>query len=337
MKIAIIVNPVIPFPPQTIGGTERIVQYLIDELLQQGHEITLLAHNDSKVPNGVKFIPIGTYLDQKYTFVKVWKHLILNNYDVIHNHGRLIYFLPIAWSSVRKVHTFHMAEIRSNSFLNFFKLKPQNIILVPCAKWIQINHQDLIGNWQYVNHGLPIDKYKLESNIINEQSPLIIICRIGYGKGVLDAIAIAKKANRNLIIAGKGGDNPHEIEWFENVFLKQCDGEQIRYIGSIDDKQKQYLLSKSLGLLMLSIDLEAFNLTMLEANACGCPVLSYNRYFPPDFIKEGINGYIGNTQSELVEKTALLHQIDRQKCRQEFEDNYTAKFMTNNYLKLYKQ
>lgn len=337
MKILQIVNPIIPFPAQTIGGTERIVQYIIEELVKQGHEVTLLAHNDSVAPPTVKFIGIGTYEDQKNTVKKVWKHLLFNKYDVIHNHGRLIYFLPQIWSNTSKVHTFHMAEIRSKAFFNFFKLKPRRLILAPCAKWIQLKNEDLPGNWHYVNHGIPAEKYVFVNKPIAEDAALIIICRIGFGKGVLDAIEIAKKSNRKLIIAGKGGDNPHEKEWFENVFLKLCDGEQIRYIGQIDDVQKQDLLEKALGLLMLSIDLEAFNLTMLEANACGCPVLSYNRYFPPDFIKPGINGYIGNNQDELIKKIPLLATIDRKKCRQEFEENYTSKTMVSNYLSLYKQ
>ncbi|RZK58196.1 MAG: glycosyltransferase [Pedobacter sp.] len=337
MKILQIVNPIIPFPPLTIGGIERIVQYIIEELLKEGHEITLMAHNDSKVPPGVKFIPIGSYNDRKNTAKKVWKHLLFNKYDVIHNHGRLIYFLPVIWNNTSKVHTFHMAEIRSKSFLNFFKLKPRRLILAPCARWIQKENADLPGNWQFVNHGIPIQKYTLGTDLINEQSPLVIICRIGAGKGVLDAIEIAKKSNKKLIIAGIGGDNPHELHWFENIFLKQCDGIRIKYIGPVNDEQKQVLLSNAVALLMLSIDLEAFNLTMLEANACGCPVLSYNRYFPPDFIKSGINGFIGNTQADLIALAKNLSTIDREKCRLEFELNYTSKIMTNNYLKLYNQ
>ena len=86
MRILQIVNPVMPFPPTTIGGTERIVQYLIDELVKRGHEVTLMGHNDSIVQENVKLIPIGTNLDQRNTVKKIWKHLISNKYDVIHNH-----------------------------------------------------------------------------------------------------------------------------------------------------------------------------------------------------------------------------------------------------------
>lgn len=337
MKILQILNPVIPLPAKTIGGTERIVEYIIEELLKAGHDVTLMAHNNSEVPANVKFIPIGTYLDQKNTVKIIWKHLLFNKYDVIHNHGRLIFFLPKIWNKTKKIHTFHMVNLGTKSFLRFLALKPKNLILSPCAKWIQDKYKHYPATWQYVNNGIPLEKYIFKDYKINDASPMVMICRIAEGKGVLDAIKIAKKTNKNLIIAGTGGTYAHEIEWFTNVFLKLCDGNQIKYIGPVNDIQKQNLLEISCCLLMLTIENEAFNLTMLEANACGCPVISYNRYFPPDFIKEGINGFIGNNQDELIEKIALLTEIDRANCRKEFEKNYTSEIMTKNYLKLYAQ
>ncbi len=86
---------------------------------------------------------------------------------------------------------------------------------------------------------------------------------------------------------------------------------------------------------MLTISTEAFNLTMIEANACGCPVISYNRYCPPVFIKNGINGFIGDTQEDLINAVRKLNTIDRSKCREEFEANYTSKIMADNYLTFY--
>lgn len=335
MKILQIVNPVIPFPPTTIGGTERVVQYLIDDLIRSGHEVTLMAHNDSVTPAGVKFIPIGTYQDQERTFAKIWKHLLFNHYDVIHNHGRLLYFLPRVWSGTRKVHTFHMADLETRSFRRFLRLRPRNFTFSPCAAWIQDKYKHLSGHWQYVYNGLPKDAYSFNGHSPGVNAPLVIICRIGEGKGVTDAIEIARKTNRKLIIAGRVGDYPHEREWFEQNIKKHCDGLQIRFAGEVSDPEKQSLLENAAGLLMLSVGSEAFNLTMIEANACGCPVLTYDRYFGPDFIKPGINGFIGSTQQDLIDAAGRLATIDRAKCRQDFEENFTAERMTCNYLKLY--
>ncbi len=179
MKILQIVNPVIPFPPKTVGGTERIVKYLVDELVNDGHQVTILCHNESEYDSPVKTIGIGTYLDQKKTARKVWKHLLLNKYDVIHNHGRLLYFLPEMWSATRKVHTFHMADLESKSFHRFLNLKPRNFTFSPCAKWIQEKYAHLPGNWQYVNNGVPLNAYSFANQAPETDAPLIIICRIG--------------------------------------------------------------------------------------------------------------------------------------------------------------
>jgi glycosyltransferase involved in cell wall biosynthesis len=335
MKILQILNPVMPFPPVTVGGTERVVKGIVDSLVEYGHEVTLLCHNES-VPDGkIKTIGIGTYLDQKNTAKKVWKHLLFNKYDVIHNHGRLLYFLPEVWSSTRKVHTFHMADLENKSFHRFLKLKPRNFTFSPCAKWIKKKYEHLDGDWRYVNNGISQNIYSYNGDLFNEDGPLVIICRMSPGKGVVDAIEIALKANKPLIIAGKVGDYPHEIEWFEKNIANRCDSKQIQFLGPVNDGDKNQLLSKASALLMLSSDSEAFNLTMIEANACGCPVLSYNRYCPPDFIKEGVNGFIGNTQADLVNAVSKIKNINRQECRQFFEENYTSKIMTDRYLELY--
>ncbi len=335
MKILQIVNPVVPFPPETVGGTERVVQGLIDELMKQGHEVTLMGHNESKVPDGVKLVGIGTYLDREKTLTTIWKHLLFNKYDVIHNHGRLLYVLPQIWSSTRKVHTFHMADLATKAFHRFLSFKARNFTFAPCARWIQRKHEHLGGNWSFVNNGIAKELYLYNPEFNDTNGALVIICRMSPGKGITDAIEIARATDKKLIIAGRIGDYPHEQEWFAEHIAKNCDGTQIKFVGPVNDRQKQEILEKAAGLLMLSTDSEAFNLTMIEANACGCPVISYNRYFPPDFIKNGINGFIGDTQNDLIAAVNKLNTIDRTKCRQDFEENYTSKIMTDNYLRLY--
>lgn len=323
-----------PFPPVTIGGTERVVKYLIDDLVAEGHEVTLLCHDHSAYTDKIRIIGIGTYLDQKKTAQKVWRHMVSNKYDVIHNHGRLLYFLPETWSKTRKVHTFHMAKLGTRSFFNFMRLKPRNLTLSPVAGWIQNSYQQVDANWSYVNNGIPENLYQFDGIKKNKDGPLVIVCRIGPGKGVADAIEIAFKTGKQLVIAGRVGDYPQEKEWFKQNVERRC-GELVRYIGTVDDSQKQALLEQASALLMLSTETEAFNLTMLEANACGCPVIAYKRFFAPDFIKPGVNGFIGESIEDIVAAVHNLHMIDRSKCRADFEANYTSAIMTANYLKLY--
>src|ERR1700753_1122596 len=201
MKILQILNPVMPFPPTIVGGTERVVKGLVDELVNDGHEVTLLCHNDSVPDIKIKTIGIGTYLDQKNTAKKVWRHLLFNRYDVIHNHGRLLYFLPEIWSTTRKIHTFHMADLETRSFHRVLNSKPRNLTFSPCARWIQKKYEHLGRDWSYVNNGISKDTYSFNGNLSNSEGPLVIICRMSPGKGVVDAIEIALKANKKLIIA----------------------------------------------------------------------------------------------------------------------------------------
>jgi glycosyltransferase involved in cell wall biosynthesis len=335
MRILQIVNPVIPFPPTTIGGTERIVQYLIDELVKRGHEVTLMAHSNSIVPENVRLIPIGKDLNPKNTTRKIWKHLLSNKYDVIHNHGRLIYFLPKIWGKTRKIHTFHMAELETRSFKRFLALNPTNLTFSPCGKWIQDKSSHLNGNWSYVNNGLPEKLYSYEQKSILPNAALVIICRMGKTKGVMTAIALAKATNRKLIIAGKIGDYEHEKKWFLDDVLTQCDGEKIKFIGEVNDKQKNMLLNEAAALLIPTIDSEAFNTTMIEANACGCPVISYNKFCFNEYIVNGLNGFKGETFEDLTYAVNKIEEIDRLSCRVIFEKNYTSAHMADNYLKLY--
>lgn len=336
MKILQIVNPSVPLPATTIGGVERIVEYLMTELQEAGHEVTFMGHDKSKVPLGIKHIPIGTYNDQKQTLKKVWQHLLTNRYDVIHNHGRLIYFLPKIWSNTRKIHTFHMGELDAKNLNRFLGLQIKNLTFTPCGKWIQDKYEHLGGHWHYVNNGIPIKKYQLKQIEVDKDSPLVIICRIGPGKGLKDAIDIAKLANRKLIIAGKIGDYAYEKEWFEDQVDVHCDGVNIKFIGEVNDSQKNELLNTAAALIIPTRDSEAFNTTMLEANACGCPVISYARYCFPEYITQGLNGFTGNEKKDLIDIAKNIHKLDRRACRAYFESGYTAKVMSSNYLELYR-
>jgi glycosyltransferase involved in cell wall biosynthesis len=336
MKILQIVNPAIPLPAETIGGTERIVQYIIEELVKQGHEVTFMGHNDSVLPAGVKLIKIGTYLDRDKTIQKIWRHLLAHKYDVIHNHGRLLHFLPVTWGSTRKVHTFHMGELDGSGLQQFIKMRPRNFTFVPCGGWIKQKYQHLGGNWQVVNNGLPADKYK-GTTATTGDAPLVIMCRLGATKGVTEAINIAIATGKKLLIAGKVGDYPHEIEWFETQVQARCDGTQIKFIGMVNDAEKQQLLGSAAALLIPVQTSEAFNTTMIEANACGCPVITYNRYCFPEFITGGVNGFLGENEHDLIKAVSHLPEIDRVKCREIFEAGYTSQIMVANYLKIYNK
>ena len=319
-----------------MGGTERIVHSLIVELQALGHEVTLLAEDSSKPPPGVSFSGIGTYFHQERTRSLVWQHLVRfgRNYDVIHNHGRLIYHLPKLWSAVPKVHTFHFGELLVPQVRRLLRLRPRNFAFVPCGKWIEDKFRSLGGKWNAIHNGLPLESYR-PSYSVKADAPLVSIGRMDPRKGAPQAIRVAKNTGRRLIIAGVIGDQPSEKHWFEEHVLKHCDGEQIKFIGPVGDRQKEELLSQAAALLLPIQGSEAFTVVMIEAIANGCPVIGYNQYCIPELVTDGLNGFLVSNEEEMVGAVNRLSTIDRRNCRAVFEQRFTSRTMALEYLALY--
>ena len=337
MKILQIVNPAVPIPPKTMGGAERIVHGLITELHHLGHKVTLLAEDNSEPPDGIEFIGIGTYWHQEDTVRRVWQHLVQHGrrYDAIHNHGRLLYYLPRIWGAAAKVHTFHFGELQERQLRQFLGLRPRRFAFAPCGHWISERYRHFGGSWRPVHNGLPQDLYA-PNYAVDDQAPFVCIGRMDPRKGIPQSIEVARRTGRKLIIAGVIGDQPHEKSWFEENVRRHCDGDQIRFIGPVDDKQKQVLLSNAAALLLPIQGSEAFTVVMIEALACGCPVVGFNKYCIPELVKDGVNGLLADDLEDMIEKVAHLGKIDRRNCRQDFEDRFTARSMAIRYQSLYE-
>ncbi len=337
MRILQIVNPVVPIPPRTMGGAERVVHALIGELIKLGHHVTLLAENSSKPPVGVTFHGIGTYWQQEDTVRNVWSHLIRygHRYDAIHNHGRLLFHLPRIWGRAPKIHTFHFGDILVRQVRSFLRLRPRKVTFAPCGAWIANKYQQLGGRWSPIHNGLSITQYRANYKSDSE-SPLVIIGRMDPRKGIPDAIAVARKTQHKLLIAGVIGDQPHERDWFETNVLRHCDGHDIQFIGPVDDAAKQDLLCNARGLLMPIQGSEAFGLVAIEALACGCPIIGYDRYSIPELIQDGKTGFLATGIADMASKVCRLNEIDRMECRRDFEQRFTSQIMASRYLALYE-
>lgn len=337
MKILQIVNPAVPIPPRTMGGAERVVHALIVELLAMGHEVTLLGEDTSTPPAGVEFHGIGTYWHQEGTVRAVWGHLARHGhrYDAIHNHGRLLYHLPRIWGRARKVHTFHFGDLQVRQVRKFLALHPRNTVFAPCGAWIAEKYRSMGGDWQPIHNGLPLEQYRPRFDLPDD-APLVSIGRMDPRKGVPQAIEVAKRTGRKLVIAGVIGDQSHEKAWFEKNVHAQCDGNQIRFIGAVDDAGKQALLSSAAALALPVQGSEAFTVVMVEALACGCPVLGYDKYCIPELVRHGYNGFLSHDLDQMTAQVARLGEIDRHACRADFETRFSSSLMAKRYVALYE-
>ncbi|MGH2659775.1 MAG: glycosyltransferase, partial [Actinomycetota bacterium] len=302
-----------------------------------GHQVALLGEDTSTPPAGVEFHGIGTYWHQERTVTTVWRHLATrgHHYDAIHNHGRLLFHLPRMWSKVPKVHTFHFGELQVGQVRRFLSLRPRNSVFAPCGAWIAEKYRALGGEWHPVHNGLPLDQYVPGYDIAGD-APLVSIGRMDPRKGAPQAIEIAKRTGRRLVIAGVIGDQPHEKEWFERNVRRHCDGRQIEFVGPVNDAQKQDLLSQAAALLLPIQGSEAFTVVMLEALACGCPVLGFDKYCIPELVRDGYNGFLAKDVDEMAAQVFRLGEIDRRRCRRDFEDRFGAAVMARNYVALYE-
>jgi glycosyltransferase involved in cell wall biosynthesis len=336
MRILQVVNPAMPVPPTTVGGAERIVHALVCELVRRGHEVTLLAEDNSKPPAGVEFHGIGTYWHQEDTVRAVWAHLARHGsrYDAIHNHGRLLFHVPRIWGGAAKVHTFHFGELQVPQVRRFLRLRPRRFTFAPCGEWIRDAYRHLGGRWAPVANGLPEDLYR-PSTEVGPDAPLVSIGRMDPRKGAPQAIEVARRTGRRLKIAGVVGDQPHEKAWFEEHVLRHCDGRRIEFVGPVDDLGKEALLREAAALILPIQGSEAFTVVMIEALACGCPILGFARYCIPQAVEHGRNGFLSADLDEMTRQVALLAGIDRRECRRVFDERFTARTMADRYLELY--
>jgi glycosyltransferase involved in cell wall biosynthesis len=337
LRIAQVAPLTEPVPPKLYGGTERVVSWLTEELVRQGHEVTLFASGDSQTEAElVTVCKQGLRLDPtcKDPFAR---HVMLitevskrgRQFDIIHSHLDYFLFPYLRHMSVRSVHTLH-------GRLDIPDLKPlyeeySDMPLVSIS-----NHQRKPierANWAAtVYHGLPEDMYSFTPN---PSDYLLFLGRICPDKRPDRAIEIAKRAGMKLVIAAKV--DPVDRKYYENEIKPLIDPKFVDYIGEVDDSQKNELLGNAKALIFPIDWPEPFGLVMIEAMACGTPIVAFDCGSVSEIIEDGVNGFKVNTVEEAVRALENIELIDRQTCRNTFNEKYTSRRMAESYVELYMQ
>ncbi|TDO23155.1 glycosyltransferase [Pedobacter duraquae] len=335
MKIAITADPGIPVPPEFYGGIERIVDLLVTGLHKRGHEVTLFAHADSKVP--CRLIP---YKNNSTTglqalasnMLSINRSLIRDKQDIVHSFGRLSYLAPILGTKIPKIMSYQR-EPTIGQIKKAMKLaRLGSLSFTGCSNYIT-NQITPVALAETVYNGIDLTTYTPQFSVATD-APLVFLGRIEPIKGPHTAISIALKTNRTLIIAG---NIPNEHKTYFDQEIKPHLGKQITYIGAVNDSQKNVLLGNASALLMPIQWNEPFGIVMIEAMACGTPVLALNHGAIPEVIKNGLNGYTGITAEDLIEKTDLLAGLDRSAIRKGCENRFSADTIVDQYLALYER
>ena len=335
MRIAHIAPLWISVPPKTYGGTELVISWLCDELVRRGHQVWLFASGDSKTK--AKLVPVwktslwnANLRAPHAVFSLMYQKLIemQDNFDIIHDHCE---FYTCPYSNFLKpkiVTTLH--HPLTEETLALYKKFP-NIYFVAISK-AQKKSASSINVAKVIYHGLPLERYSFNKK---PKDYLLWLSRIGPDKGIAEAIDIAKLSGEKLIIAGN--ILPQYADYFEFRIKPLIDGKQIQFVGAADFKKKIELFKNAKALLFPVKRPEPFGLVVIEAMACGTPVIAFNRASMPELIVHGKTGFLVNSIEEACKTTKEIWRIKREDCREWVKKNFSLKKMVNRYEKLYKK
>jgi glycosyltransferase involved in cell wall biosynthesis len=338
MRVLLIIDPGITVPPLKYGGHERLVYMMAMEYRSRGHEVDILATRGSKVV-GCKVISIGCqgypprFITKYLALIKVWLYLFFKGgkYELIHNFGRLLFILPVIRSKATKIMTYGR-EIVSRNIYYFNKLPTRNIVFTAASDWC-VSTGNVSGKWITVYNCIEFNKYDLNVEK-SDSKPLIFLSRLDRIKGAYDAIVVAKILGLKLIIAGNISNSQEEQDYFESVIKPEVDNIQICYVGSVNDEQKNMYLGASSVLLFPARTREAFGMVMIEAMACGTPVIAYNHSAMPEVIRHGETGFIVDDIEGMIDKVVAAQRLDRSRVRSIALQRFDSSVISSEYLKL---
>jgi glycosyltransferase involved in cell wall biosynthesis len=319
------------------GGTERVVAYLTDELVRQGHQVTLFASGDSRTR--ARLVPVwpralrlagepGDFLMHHLLLVEAVARRA-REFDLLHFH-----IAHIHESVARRLATPHVTTLHGRLDLPGIAAFYREVRDAPLISISDAQREPVPeGNWVgTVHHGLPPDLLPFHAT---PDRYLAFLGRISPEKRVDRAIAIAKACGEPLRIAAKV--DPADREYFERDIEPLLDHALIEFVGEIGEAQKAEFLGRARALLFPIDWPEPFGLVMIEAMACGTPVVAFRGGSVEEIIDDGITGFVVGDIEAAVAAVARIDDVDRRGCRRTFERRFSDERMAAEYVRLYEE
>jgi len=343
LRVLITADPYIPVPPRLYGGIERVVDLLVRGLAARGHEITLIAHPDSQTDG--RLIPYGApphvgagprSRELWQAGSALWRHR--SKVDIVHSFGRLAALVPLLpLRRLPKIQSYHRPQVPWDSVAVASRIAGASLTFTSCSASVFGARRaagTLPGTWRAVFNSVQLSTYRFAGEVPDD-APLVFLGKLEPMKGVHDAIAIARATERRLVIAGPRAESGPGADYFEREIAPHLDDRCITFVGPLDDAGKSALLGQAGALLFPTYWEETFGLVMIEAMACGTPVVGYARGAVPEVIRDGVNGYLCRSVEEAAAAVKRIDLIDRrgvyEDCRARFSDGE----MVSAYERLY--
>jgi len=331
MRIAMLSPIAWRTPPRHYGPWESVVSLLTEELVSRGHDVTLFATGDSVTSGKLHAVCARGYEEDHSIISKVWECLHISElfehaeeFDIIHNNFD---FLPLTYAGlittpvVTTIHGFS-----SPGILPVYRKYNSKVF------YVSISDADRAPDLDYIktiHHGIDISQFDFQPE---PDDYLLFFGRIHHDKGAREALEIARVCNKKLILAGIIQDDGYYHQYIE----PHLDDNNVVYAGSVGPVQRNQLLGKATALLHPINFNEPFGLSIIEAMACGTPVIAFNKGSMPELIENGRNGFLVDTVNQAVDAVALIGDIERADCRGHVEQDFTVCHMAEKYIQVYE-
>lgn len=322
-------------PPKRYGGTERVVSYLCEELVRQGHDVTLFASGDSKTSAHLVACCAESLRQKSDGFDQLAQHVVMieqvfrmaQRFDIIHFHIDYLHFPMSCWQSTPQVTTLHGRLDIPDPELLYGEFPEMPLVSISDAQRAPLPR----GNWQgTVHHGLPPDIYTFRPA---HAGYLAFLGRISREKRVDRAIWIARAVGLPIKVAAK--IDRQDRAYYEQDVKPLFSLPGVDYVGEIGEREKDDFLGGAAALLFPIDWPEPFGLVMIEAMACGTPVIAWRGGSVEEVMEDGVSGFVVDNLGEAVRAVERVSSLDRRGVRAVFDRRFTADRMTREYLRIY--
>ena len=344
LKIAQVASLWETIPPRGYGGTEMLTESTTNELVKRGHNVTLFATGNSKTRAKLKSVIPQSLFEKKFDWYhRAWNIINASNavanageFDIIHNYAgdSAIFFSNISKTPMLTTLCNVLPspdQFKSDEYITYnYYAKKTNFVSI---SFNQRTHTDIKFNYAGTIYcGIDIKKFTFN---LKPENYLAWLGRIHHGKGLVEAVDVANKSKNELVIAGNMTCKSDE-DYYKEIEAK-IDGRKIKYIGEVGPKKKNELLGNAKALLFPIRWEEAFGFVMIEAMACGTPVIAFKRGSVCEVVKNGKTGFIVESEEEMIEAVKNIDKIDRAECRKHVVKYFTIEKMVDGYEKIYEK